>query len=183
MAWRLAGSLVTLRAQINAEWPARSRRSDGTIGDSSHAARASDHNPNAQGVVTAFDCTHDPASGADMHLVAEDLRESRDPRLEYVIFYGRMFASYRTAARAPWTWGPYTGSNPHTSHMHVSVTGLYDRTDEWQIGGAVAQFTDEEAEFLRSFAQEGRRLGTNGKDFAYWLLKLFRNIRDTFRDN
>lgn len=38
MAWRLAKSLVTLREQVNALSPNRSRVSDGTIGDKTEAA-------------------------------------------------------------------------------------------------------------------------------------------------
>lgn len=186
MAWRLAGSLVTLRAQINAAWPARSKRSDGTIGDQAHAARTSDHNPNTAGVVTAADFTHDPAS-ADMHLVGEALRTSQDQRIKYVIWDRRLFSSYRTASRAPWTWGPYTGSNPHTAHLHISVTAdpsFYDNLAAWQIGDDdMAQFTDDQAKFLSDMADEALRMGSNGADFSRWLLKLFRAVRDVFADN
>ena len=59
MAWRLARSLETLRAQINALSPNRSKASDGTIGDAAHSARTSDHNPDGGGVVRALDLTHD----------------------------------------------------------------------------------------------------------------------------
>jgi hypothetical protein len=45
MAWRLAKSQETLRAQVNAAPPGRSKRDDGTIGDERHQASASDHNP------------------------------------------------------------------------------------------------------------------------------------------
>ena len=34
MAWRVGASLLTLRDQVNAAWPNRSRASDGTIGES-----------------------------------------------------------------------------------------------------------------------------------------------------
>lgn len=46
MAWRLAGSLVTFRDQLNAAFPNRSKISDGFIGDAAHQAQgsASDHN-------------------------------------------------------------------------------------------------------------------------------------------
>jgi hypothetical protein len=65
MAPRIAKSLDVLRSQINKAHPNRSKVSDGWIGDTAHAARASDHNPNSGGVVTALDLTHDPAHGFD----------------------------------------------------------------------------------------------------------------------
>src|SRR3982751_2047098 len=105
MAYRLAKSLETLRSQVNARWPTRSKASDGWIGDTAHATRKSDHNPNAAGVVQAFDVTHDPKSGCDAYKLAETLRTARDPRIKYVISNGRMFS----AKVSPWTWRPYSG--------------------------------------------------------------------------
>ncbi|MEO6089551.1 MAG: hypothetical protein ABIQ18_41235, partial [Umezawaea sp.] len=63
MDWRVANSLQTLLAQLNAAAPGRSKVSDGSIGDPNHQAEGSgsDHNPDAAGVVCARDFTHDPA--------------------------------------------------------------------------------------------------------------------------
>jgi peptidoglycan hydrolase-like protein with peptidoglycan-binding domain len=119
MSWRLARALEQLREQINLEHPNRSKKSDGTIGDAAHAASLSDHNPDAFGVVRALDVTHDPAHGVDIATLAEQLRASRDPRIKYVIANRRIFAG--NAGPQPWVWRPYAGSNPHTSHVHVSV--------------------------------------------------------------
>ncbi len=65
MNWRLAKSLETLRSQVNAVHPNRSKESDGSIGNAEHSARESDHNPNSAGVVCAIDITPDPAGGVD----------------------------------------------------------------------------------------------------------------------
>ncbi len=43
---KLCAAGVTLRNQVNRAFPNRDRRSDGWVGDSSHSARKSDHNPN-----------------------------------------------------------------------------------------------------------------------------------------
>lgn len=127
--WRLAASLDALRSTVNAMAPDRSKLSDGTIGDAAHATRASDHNPwvehEARGVVTAMDITHDPARGCDAGALAESLREGRDPRIKYVIFDHRIFS----ATVQPWQWRPYSGANPHSHHMHISVGSTVDQFD------------------------------------------------------
>ena len=53
--WYLAPSLNVLRGEIDAAHPHRQKKMDGTIGDAAHAARDSDHNPNARGSVNAID--------------------------------------------------------------------------------------------------------------------------------
>lgn len=127
--WRLAKSLETLRAQINAAYPRRNRKSDGTIGDAAHAKRKSDHNPLANGVVTAIDITHDPANGVDCHNLARLIIQ--DPRVEYVIWNEHIYnAAVKNA------WRKYEGTNPHTKHMHISVHDtpeIYDNDAPWRI--------------------------------------------------
>lgn len=141
MTWRVAKSLERLLSQVNLLAPNRSTVSDGSIGDASHQAPAtSDHNPHVKdgtvGVVTARDFTHDPMTGADMHLITEALRKSKDPRIKYVIWNERMFSSYATSTHSAWTWRPYSGTNLHTKHAHVSVQplkNLYDSTRDWSV--------------------------------------------------
>lgn len=136
MAWRVAQSLLKLRAQIDAAAPGRSKLSDGTVGDADHASRSSDHNPwvtdGGMGIVTAMDITHDPRNGVDAAVLAEDLRQSRDPRLKYIIS-NRRIASHD---KADWAWRPYGGSNPHDKHVHISVKpikALYDSVATWRL--------------------------------------------------
>lgn len=133
MTWRLANSLERLRTQVNQTWPDRPTQSDGTIGDAAHAARQSDHNPNAAGVVCAWDITAAPFSNS----LADALRvmgERGDGRVAYVIWNRRI-----TSAAHDWQWVNYNGADPHTSHIHLSVSQnphQYDRTDRWAIPGA-----------------------------------------------
>lgn len=132
---RIAKSLDVLLSQINQAYPNRSKVSDGWIGDTAHAARASDHNPGPDGVVEALDITHDPKNGPDTWKLAETLRINRDPRIKYVISNGRIFSSQT----APWQWRTYNGANKHAHHIHVSVMGspsVYDRADPWKIDGS-----------------------------------------------
>lgn len=119
-------SLDVLLAQLNQHAPNRSKASDGSIGDAAHASRTSKHNPedtedssdgnDPDNQVDARDFTHDPANGADMHVMTEDIRRSRDPRVNLVIWNERQFSGYSTSSRKAWQWGPYSGSNDHTKH-------------------------------------------------------------------
>ena len=136
MAWRVAKSLLKLQTQLDDAAPARAKP-DGFIGDADHANRTSDHNPWCAGeVVTAGDFKDDDRAGANMRLVAESLRRSRDRRIKYVIHEGKMFSSYPTSTYGAWEWRPYSGPNGHFTHMHVSVqcNASKDSTKDWQIG-------------------------------------------------
>ena len=134
--WRVAESLIKLRDQINQMAPNRSKLSDGTIGDTSHKHRPSDHNPHigdsGVGVVSALDITHDAIHGCDASAIAESLRHSQDVRVKYVIWNRRIFSSLES----PWTWRDYEGVNPHDKHVHISVMerkDLYDSTNSWTL--------------------------------------------------
>lgn len=145
MTWRVARSLETLRDQIDAAFPARNKASDGTIGDADHQNRSSDHNPwYGPGIVTALDITHDPDNGVDIDRLTDELQASRDPRIKYVIA-NSLIMDTRPGFN-PWQWVPYSGSNPHTRHMHVSVVAspACDDTDPWNLPsltGGTAQHT------------------------------------------
>jgi hypothetical protein len=135
LTWRVARSLDVLLGQINELAPNRDKASDGSICDTNHSPD-SDHCPHdiaglGENVVTARDFDHDPANGADMGEISETLRLSRDPRIAYVIFNRRIFS----ATSQPWTWRTYTGTNPHSGHMHVSVIHypIADDTTQWRI--------------------------------------------------
>lgn len=131
MGWRVARSLLTLRAQLDAAYPDRSRASDGTIGDAAHQASVSDHNPDGGGVVRALDVTHDPAGGLDIGQLSDALIANRDPRISYVIA-NRLISGPEYG----WQWADYYGDDPHTNHLHLSVVadGRADDTRPWQIG-------------------------------------------------
>jgi hypothetical protein len=139
---RIAKSLAALRKQVNEAYPKRDKAHDGWIGDQAHASRASDHNPNKDGVVLALDLTHDPANGFNARTFAEVLRKNRDNRVSYVIDNGEIFSS----TVSPWKRRPYRGSNKHDKHTHISVVSSPQRYDDarawviapepaWPIGG------------------------------------------------
>jgi hypothetical protein len=158
--WRLAKSLEKLRSQVNETWPRRSKASDGTIGDPAHASRTSDHNPNAAGVVCALDITHDPKNGVDAGKLADTLKLSRDPRIKYIISNRRIWNPVISK-----DWRPYTGSNPHSKHVHISVVSdkkLYDAVTPWALGSmkpvSVAEVGDEETSVVSVEATPAARV-------------------------
>lgn len=135
--YRIARALDQMRSQVNLHAPGRNKSADGWIGDAKHAASTSDHNPwvkdGSIGIVTALDITHDPSSGVDTWKLADYLRTKRDARIKYVISNGRIFSSTVSA----WAWRSYSGSNPHRSHIHVSVNSAkvyHDDVRPWDLG-------------------------------------------------
>lgn len=128
--WRLAESLVRLRAEVRAVYPGTTFW---TIGDEAHVV--SDHRPNAASVVCAGDIL--PNAGLDLGDFTRHLVRNPHPALKYVIYDRRIWSK----ARASEGWRRYGGSNPHTGHAHVSVgvgpdgrsTGPYDDTSPWGI--------------------------------------------------
>jgi len=142
MSWRMANSLgatatAGLLGEINASAPNRNKASDGGIGDPAHSARTSDHNPcDCHDVVCARDFTHDPAGGFDSYAFADWLARrvvSLEPRVKYIISNKRICSGQGQSYPAG-VWRPYTGSNPHTKHAHVSVRhgpSLFDHAGSW----------------------------------------------------
>ena len=121
--WRLSHHAENLRDFINHTYPARDKASDGSIGDIAHATRKSDHNPDPKtGIVRAVDIDADLYPDAkdhtEAHRLADTIRswgKNGDRPVAYVIFAGKI-----ASARKGWQWRPYTGTNPHLHHIHVS---------------------------------------------------------------
>lgn len=146
--WRAMASLLVMRDQANLIAPNRSRASDGLVGDEAHQSTNSDHNPHyvagvGSEIVTALDLTHDPAHGFDSYHFAETLRTNRDRRIKYVISNHRIFSSYASGSRPAWTWGSYSGVDPHTNHVHVSVLDavISDTRTPWNLEGFETDMT------------------------------------------
>lgn len=161
-SWRLAPCLVVLEDEVNARYPNRSTRSDGSIASAAHSRQnpTSDHEADrGDGYVKALDLTDDPPR-FDPDDLAEQIRLRRDKRIKYVISDRRIFASYQTNHRPAWVWGAYTGSNPHESHVHFSVTdeGAND-TSTWFPTSAHQEddelaLTEETKDWFRALADE-----------------------------
>lgn len=146
-SWILVPSLVSLRGEFNKLAPVRDKFSDGSIGDTSHAAGASDHNPDETGntpTKDADDINEVHAIDVDVELnkagwsmqrcvdiIVGNHRAGRDDRLQNVI-YNRRIASRSWG----WTWRDYTGTSPHTEHAHFSArytTAQEGDTSPWGL--------------------------------------------------
>ncbi len=125
---RLSKAAVQLREQIDDAFPDRDRTSDGWIGDTRHAARKSDHNPDEQGWVRAIDVDKDLHRWGKPDIMpdlVDQLRQAckagRESRISYIIFDGFIYSSkFRFIKRA------YKGANKHTKHAHVSFKKTAD---------------------------------------------------------
>jgi hypothetical protein len=166
--WRAAGAIVTFGRQIEEIRPGRFR-TDGTVASKAHDKNSpkSDHRPSPRtglGIVRALDFAEGTRGFVDE--VAEALRQSQDPRINYVIHDRRKFSSFSTSRFDAWEWRPYTGENGHKTHGHLSVMSgtLSEQTHDFAVapGQAVRAmqgleeeeemaFTAEEEAFLKEF--------------------------------
>src|SRR6202008_771054 len=74
--------------------------------------------------------------GLNARALAESLIASRDPRILYVISN----AQINSSVKEPWKWRPYSGTNAHRHHVHISVVpdpNLYDDVRPWALPGKV----------------------------------------------
>jgi hypothetical protein len=143
-AWRLNDSLTLFRDAVNRAYPNRDKTTDGTIGDEAHQNTDSDHNPDADGTVDAWDMDVDLRSGNDPATI-ERLKSifQAHPAARYWIHNGQI--AHRNAS---WARRPYTGSNKHTKHVHWNTNQATENsTAPWVI--EEDDLTPEQAAQLR----------------------------------
>jgi uncharacterized membrane protein YgcG len=139
--WTLAPALKQLFDDVNKFAPRRGKSSDGSIGDAAHSASVSDHNPDSRSIVHAIDITHDPAKGFNSYKFAEFQRTHPDSRIKYIISCRKIWNPSVSAQ-----WRPYTGSNDHCHHVHVSLksgSSIENNKKEWKMYDANTPVPDE----------------------------------------
>ncbi|BCJ55119.1 hypothetical protein Asp14428_65940 [Actinoplanes sp. NBRC 14428] len=169
-SWILVPCLVSLRDEFNRLAPGRDKSSDGSIGDTSHSASSSDHNPDETGNTPYEDSDNTNEvhaidvdaglrkSGWTMTKCVEIIvtrhREGRDNRLQNVIYNRRIWSR-----SWGWTAREYTGASAHTEHAHFSAryTTAQERdTRAWGLLEAddvtKSEFTAWMTEWARSTA-------------------------------
>jgi hypothetical protein len=122
---KCAPALLQLRKEVDERWPERDRSSDGCCGDAAHAARTSDHNPDASGYAHAEDIDENIAPNlgdAPLRFLIPLLLA--DERSKYVIYERRIY--YRDCnvhGKGCWLAGghAYNGINAHEHHLHLSI--------------------------------------------------------------
>jgi hypothetical protein len=135
----------------------RDKRSDGSIGDVAHAARASDHNPDGRGWVHALDIDADLGPDNAAELLANALltyarhRLPGSDRLKNIVFRNRVASG--TYADQFWVWRA-DSTLGHEAHIHVSFTTrgetdaspfpLYELTPTLQTPEAAVPLTTDD---------------------------------------
>jgi hypothetical protein len=114
---------IAVLRQATAIAPKRMKASDGLLPSAAHlkASPSSDHNTGL-----AVDLTHDPKNGIDCELIFEKLKE--DERVAYLIFNKKIWSRQRRKEGNR----KYSGSNPHTKHLHISINDSHaNDTSPW----------------------------------------------------
>lgn len=171
--------LVKLGDQITAADPTR-YAVDGTVASRDHDLNSpgSDHSPDENNKVRALDW-----GGVEEELddQLEALRLSRDERIKYVIYEGRMFSSYSKYGYGPFEWRPYGGWAPHDDHGHISTWEWADDNDrDWEL--EVAQFTPDEVQELKNLVAGLKSMvpKSSGWGFSRQGTELIRKERDEY---
>jgi hypothetical protein len=104
---------IAVLRQATKLWPKRKKSSDGLLPSAAHLKQNpnSDHNTGL-----AADLTHDPKNGVDCKKLFEQLK--KDKRVKYLIFNKKIWIRGRGEKA-------YTGSNPHRTHLHISIRDGY----------------------------------------------------------
>ena len=123
VAKKATPAAIAVLRQATAIVPSRLKVSDGLLPSNAHLKQspASDHNTGY-----AVDLTHDPESGVDCSDIFEKLKE--DKRVKYLIFNKKIWSKDKARLGNR----PYTGSNSHTKHLHISINDGYGNdTSPW----------------------------------------------------
>jgi hypothetical protein len=134
---KLCAAGVTLRDQVNKEWPSRDKSSDGWVGDAAHAARdgwgtngkGSYHNPDPNGIVHAIDIDENFGPGWKKGTTAKEFaeelatycREGKDGgRIAHIVYEDQV------ASATANNWHFRGSGYGHQHHIHISFTNKAD---------------------------------------------------------
>jgi hypothetical protein len=160
--WLLVPCLGQLRTELNVIAPNRDKSSDGSIGDTAHQSRISDHNDDEIGKVPIKDADkkHEVhAVDLDVDLREPNLtmemvvqhtlsrcRSGAEKRLRYIIYNRRIWEQGNG-----WRQRTYAGDNPHMQHAHFSSsyeTKLEASTASWHLEDIPVALTEADKKWL-----------------------------------
>jgi hypothetical protein len=144
MPWYLNPALYNFRAEINERYPQRDKASDGTIGDAAHQETSSDHNPDPDGSVDAWDMDNNLRTGNDDSLIFNTLIPAfqRHPASQYWI-YKRIIAS----RSSNWVHRVYDGTSAHLEHVHWNTRQGSETNNSPWLEPIVAALDDSNRNF------------------------------------
>jgi hypothetical protein len=143
--WQLADSVESFIDQLDALYPNRDRRSDGSIGDLAHRARRSDHNPDSNGYVWAVDFDNNVAPGVDAwsicQMIAARVKSGQEKRVKYLVSGDPRGANTDLIFSKKWfvwAWRKKDSNDHRGHHGHISgVSSIPFRTDRSNWFGKV----------------------------------------------
>jgi hypothetical protein len=167
----LAPNLDRARTAIRAAFP-------GTIvywiGDQAHAASRSDHNPDSRGIVHAIDVMAAAGTAAAKAVVHCALSRVD---LQYVI-HDRTIWSRNSG----WAPQPYTGSDPHTDHVHISGKhGTVGATSSTEAGYDVAAEQDQ-TPWVFALQEAAVNISDTDAQYLCWRGEALTHLYDTVRE-
>jgi hypothetical protein len=150
MAWYLNKALTNFREEVNRSFPNRDKGSDGTIGDKAHQATNSDHNPDKDGSVDAWDMDVEvngrgKSYGSDVEKIKRTFEAHEASH--YWIHNDRI--AFRSEGWKPRSYA-YAGPNRnrHDKHVHFNTRPSHENsTKPWGVKEAVEEDVSAEDVF------------------------------------
>ncbi|MEU1602693.1 hypothetical protein [Micromonospora matsumotoense] len=155
MAWYSNKALTNFRTAVNEKYPKRDKTSDGTIGDEAHQGTNSDHNPDPDGSVDAWDMDVDLRSTDDAAAIEELKKVFQAHESSQYWIHNRKIANRSDG----WVRRDYTGKNPHDKHVHWNTRESHEDSNKpWNIKGVDDMFEQEDRDKLNVVHRELTRL-------------------------